>query len=241
QLERVLDVIESRMEPDKFNVNRQVYTIRNIYFDTEDNQLIRNSLAKPRYKEKIRLRTYAGAGKDAKAFLEIKKKFNGLVNKRRTKMEAGEAMAFVENGGKIIYKPYMNPQVVKELSYMVSRYKLMPKVMISYDRLAYFEKGNPDLRISLDTNIRTRRDELNMNAGIYGRLLLPENIWLMEIKTAKAMPVWLTEMLAEEEIRRVSFSKYGTEYKNYLKEQESKYAESKRTINKKEKVEVKYA
>ncbi|MCR5482770.1 MAG: VTC domain-containing protein, partial [Clostridia bacterium] len=47
QLERVLDVIESRMEPDKFNVNRQVYTIRNIYFDTEDNQLIRNSLAKP--------------------------------------------------------------------------------------------------------------------------------------------------------------------------------------------------
>ncbi len=241
QLGRVLDVIESRMEPDKHNIDRQVYTIRNIYFDTEDNQLIRNSLAKPLYKEKIRLRTYAGAGKEAKAFLEIKKKFNGLVNKRRTKMEAGEAIAFVENGGKIIYKPYMNPQVVKELSYMVSRYRLKPKVMIAYDRLAYFEKGNPDLRVSLDTNIRTRRDELDMNAGSHGRLLLPRNIWLMEIKTARAMPVWLTELLAEEGIRRVSFSKYGTEYKNYLKEQERESAKSKERTNMKGKDEVKYA
>ena len=240
QLNRVLDVIESRMEPDKHNINRSTYTIQNIYFDTEDNQLIRNSLEKPLYKEKIRLRTYAGAGKDGRAFLEIKKKFNGLVNKRRTRMEVAEAVNFVENGGKILYRDYMNPQVVKELSYMVSRQKLMPKVMIAYDRLAYFEKGNPDLRISLDTNIRTRRDELSMEAGTHGKLLLPRNIWLMEIKTAKAMPLWLTELLSEEKIRKVSFSKYGTEYKNYLKQQANEAALS----NEKERVEtreVKYA
>jgi len=149
---------------------------------------------------------------------------NGLVNKRRTKITIEDAYRFIENGGKVAVDEYMNTQVLKELSYMVRNYNLYPKVMIAYDRMAYFEKGNPDLRISFDTNIRTRRDNLKLEEGDYGALLVQPGMWLMEIKTAKAMPIWLTDLLAREEIRKVSFSKYGTEFKNYIKNKKNREA-----------------
>jgi len=88
--------------------------------------------------------------------------------------------------------------------------------MIAYDRLAYFEKGNPDLRISFDTNIRSRRDDLRLEEGNAGTLFIPNDMWLMEIKTASAVPLWLTSLLAQEDLYKTSFSKYGCEYKNYI-------------------------
>lgn len=224
QMARVLDEIEKHMTPDKNNINRETYSICNLYFDTEDDYLIRRSLSKPVYKEKLRLRTYGIPQKQDIAFLEIKKKVQGLVNKRRTKISVQDAYRFIENGGKVAVDESMNIQVLKELSYMVQNYKLYPKVMIAYDRMAYFEKGNPDLRISFDTNIRSRRDNLKLEEGDYGTLLVQPGLWLMEIKTAKAMPIWLTNLLAKEKIRNVSFSKYGTEFKNYIRNKRNKEA-----------------
>ncbi|QIB70190.1 polyphosphate polymerase domain-containing protein [Aminipila butyrica] len=217
QMIHVLEEIEKHMTPDKNNIGRKTYSICNLYFDTADNHLIRTSLSKPLYKEKVRLRTYGAAKKEDIAFLEIKKKVQGLVNKRRTKITVQDALRLIENRGKIAVQDYMNVQVLKELSYMVQNYKLYPKVIIAYDRMAYFEKGNADLRISFDTNVRSRRENLRLEDGDYGHLLLPRNTWLMEIKTSKAMPLWLTQLLAEEELRSVSFSKYGAEYKKFIR------------------------
>lgn len=224
QMARVLDEIEKHMTPDKFNKDRQTYSICNIYFDTEDDYLIRTSLGKPDYKEKLRLRTYGTPNKDGKAFLEIKKKVNSVVNKRRTTIGLQEAYRFVENGGKVALTDETNPQVLKELAYMVQHYNLQPKVIIAYDRMAYFEKGNPDLRISFDTNIRSRRDNVRLEEGSYGTALLEPNVWLMEIKTASAMPLWLTKLLTEEKIHKVSFSKYGAEYKKYINQKNQREA-----------------
>lgn len=222
QMTRVLSEIEKHMTPDKNNLNRETYSICNIYFDTENDDLIRTSLSKPVYKEKVRLRTYGVPKKDDIAFLEIKKKVQGLVNKRRTKIKIQDAYRFIENGGKIGVEQYMNVQVLRELSFMTQKYKLYPKVMIAYDRMAYFEKQNPDLRVSFDTNIRSRRNYLKLEEGTQGEPLLEAGTWLMEIKTAKAMPLWLTGLLSGEQIRQVSFSKYGTEFKNYLSSKKNK-------------------
>lgn len=216
-LNRALAEVEQHMVPDKFNRDRKTYTISNIYFDTADDYLIRTSLSKPKYKEKLRLRTYGVPDKNDTAFLEMKKKFNGLVNKRRTVIPLQDGYKFVENGGIVSLSEGMNPQVVREISCMIRRYgSLRPKVMIAYDRLAYFEKGNPDLRITFDTNIRSRRDNLRLEEGNDGAMLLPNGMWLMEIKTASAVPIWLTNLLAQEDIYKTSFSKYGYEYKNYI-------------------------
>ncbi len=215
-LQRVLEVIDAHMELDSHCMGHSLYTIANIYYDTSDNRLIRESLSKPAYKEKLRLRSYGVPDMDSEVFLEIKKKYRGLVNKRRTVLRLGEAYDFIASGEKPQIKDYMNPQVVNELEYFLNNYNLNPKVYIAYDRLAYFEKGNDDLRISFDTNIRTRRYDLALEMGDYGDRLLDKDIWLMEIKTSLAKPLWLCEMLSEFEIRDSSFSKYGTEYKNML-------------------------
>lgn len=223
-LNRMLAEVESHMEPDKFNKNRSTYSISNIYFDTPDDYLIRTSLAKPKYKEKLRLRAYGVPAKNDTAFLEMKRKVDGLVNKRRTKILLQDGYRFVSNGGITKLTADMNPQVAMEIVCMVQRCgTLDPKVMIAYDRLAYFEKGNPNLRISFDTGIRSRRTRLKLEEGNDGELLLPSGIWLMEIKTATAVPLWLTNLLSREGLVKSSFSKYGFEFKNFLSNTKEEY------------------
>lgn len=213
---KVINIMDTYMELDAYNINHKPYTIANIYYDTNDDYLIRTSLSKPDYKEKLRLRAYGVPDKKSKVYLEIKKKYKGLVNKRRTALYLNEAYKLAASGEMPEIKEYMNEQVLKEIEYFLSVYKLKPKVYIAYDRIAYFEKGNPDLRISFDMNIRSRRYEIGLDRGDYGELLLERDLYLMEVKTAMAKPLWLTKMLTELDIKRSNFSKYGTEFKNYI-------------------------
>lgn len=208
----VIGIMDMRMELDKYNKNHKPYTIANIYYDTADDYLIRSSLSKPVYKEKLRLRAYGVPDKDDKVFLEIKKKYKGLVNKRRTALKLSEAYGFVSTGIPPKRENYMNGQVLSEIEYFLSVRNVFPKVYLAYDRLAYFERGNADLRISFDFGIRTRRYDVGLELGDEGAPLLGEELYLMEIKTSRAKPLWLCKMLSDLEIRRKSFSKYGTEF-----------------------------
>lgn len=212
--EKVLEIMDRHMTLDKHNQDHKPYTIANVYYDTPDDYLIRKSLSKPVYKEKLRLRSYGVPNSDTKVFLEIKKKYNGLVNKRRSVLKLSEAHNLLETGKIPEIKDYMNGQVLNEIAYFLSHYDLMPKVYLAYDRVAYFEQGNQDLRISFDMNIRSRRYNVALEKGDYGEMLLDGDTYLMEIKTSRAKPLWLTNMLTELNIKRQSFSKYGTEYKN---------------------------
>ena len=217
--EKLIPILEKYMELDRYNEGRKPYTISNIYYDTKDDYLIRKSLDKPSYKEKLRLRAYGVPNKDTKVFLEIKKKFNGLVNKRRTALSLSEAYDFTKTGKKPAQKEYMNMQVSKEIEYFLKMYKLFPKLYLAYDRIAYFGKEDAELRISFDTNIRTRRYDVRLERGDYGTRLLEKDVYLMEIKTSLAKPLWLTNALSGLCIKRVNFSKYGTEYKKHLTEE----------------------
>lgn len=214
---KVQEVLLEYMELDEYNKTHPFYTISNIYYDTFDNHLIRTSISKPKYKEKLRLRGYGVPSLDDKVYLEIKKKVNGLVNKRRTKLVLSEAYEFARTGEKPEYKKYMNKQVLKEIEYFLSLYKLEPKIYIAYDRKAYFGINNRDLRITFDTNIRTRREMLRLEYGDFGERLLEDGLWLMEVKAEKSIPVWLSRMLSDFKLYKTSFSKYGTEYKSMLR------------------------
>ena len=214
--EKVIKVMDAYMVIDSHNEGHTPYTIANIYFDTPDDCLIRNSLSKPKYKEKLRLRAYGIPNENAMVYLEIKKKYKGIVNKRRTTLRLSEAYDFVATGKAPEPKAYMNTQVLREIEYFLKVYDLSPKLYLAYDRIAYFEKGNADLRISFDMNIRTRRYALRLEDGDFGERLLDGEFYMMEIKTALAKPLWLTHMLDALNIKRRSFSKYGTEYKKMI-------------------------
>ena len=208
--------LSQRMELDAYNRGGACYTICNLYYDAEDSTLIRTSLGKPKYKEKLRLRAYGVPALHDMVFIEIKKKVNGIVNKRRTQMKLSEAYAFLSTKQKPETKPYMNEQVVNEISYLIRRIDLAPKTYLAYDRIAYFDKENRGLRISFDANIRARREDVRLELGSSGKRLMEPQFWLMEIKTENALPYWVTEMLAKHQVYSTSFSKYGTEYKNFV-------------------------
>lgn len=220
--EKILNILHYYMDEDDYNKDGNFYTISNIYYDTEDNSLIRTSLSKPKYKEKLRLRAYGVPRPNDFVFLEIKKKVNKLVNKRRTTMNLQEAYSFIKTGQKPPMKDYMNHQVMNELDYFINRYELIPKLYLAYDRRAYFGKENHGLRISFDTNIRTRRYELKLEKGDFGEPLLAPDVWLMEIKAEKAIPLWLAELLSKHKVYSTSFSKYGTEYYSFIADQNRK-------------------
>ncbi|GIP29024.1 molecular chaperone [Paenibacillus sp. J23TS9] len=205
------------MEPDENNKDDKFYTISNLYYDTEHHSLIRTSLAKPKYREKLRIRSYGVPGSDAKVYLELKKKVFGLVNKRRTSLRLDEAYEFIRTGAAPAYRKGMNEQVIREIEYFLSRYELQPMVYLAYDRIALFCKDNRDLRITFDTNIRSRRYDLKLEAGDYGEQLMERGQWLMEVKAEKTIPVWLSKMLSEHQMYRTSFSKYGNEYKKSIR------------------------
>lgn len=212
----LMEFLKKYMTEDKYCKDNKFYTISNIYYDTFDNELIRRSIDKPVYKEKLRLRSYGVPRLEDLVFLEIKKKYKGIVNKRRTVIRLKEAYDFTNCGIRPHNSEYINEQVVDEITYFMDFYKTVPKLYLAYDRLAMFGKEDSNLRITFDKNIRTRRDNLHLEAGDFGNPLLEEDLWLMEIKTINSLPMWLTQKLTQLDIKGVSFSKYGTEYKNYF-------------------------
>jgi hypothetical protein len=217
-LPQLCERLSEYMELDEYNKRFETYSIANIYYDTDDSFLIRTSLSKPKYKEKLRLRSYGAPALDSKVYVEIKKKVAGLVNKRRSAMTLREAYRFLESGNAPKIRDGMNRQVIGEIRYFLQTRELSPAVCISYDRKAYFGIGEHDVRVSFDTNIQARRYDLRLESGAYGERLLDDGLWLMEIKTARSIPIWLCRLLSEYKIYPVSFSKYGAEYKQTLEQ-----------------------
>ncbi len=213
QAELMQRILDDRMSLDSYNKRDYTYRIKNIYYDTESDELIRHSLSKPKFKEKLRLRAYGDADENCPVYIEIKKKVNKLVNKRRSAMYIDEALEFLKSGVLPESRAHHNRQVLNEVAYMLGRYELHPAVYIAYDRRAYFSKDESDLRVSFDRSITTRRTALDFGSGDGGDQLLESGEWIMEVKTAYSMPMWLTRLLAEYEAYPSGFSKYGAEFK----------------------------
>lgn len=215
QYQELMRRLEEHITKDPFHKEQDFMHICNIYYDTPTDEFIRSSIEKPVYKEKFRVRSYGVPELSDKVFLEVKKKFKGVVYKRRTVMPLSQAYEFIENKKEPVGKG-INRQILHEILYFLNSHELHPKVYIAYDRKAFYSKKDKSLRITFDSNIRTRREDLKLELGSYGTPLLDGRVRLMEIKASSALPLWLTAILSEEALYSTSFSKYGTEYKEYM-------------------------
>ena len=219
QYEALLEEIHKYMDPDKFCIGGKDYGIYNLYYDTPDDYLIRTSLEKPYYKEKIRLRSYySPASPNDKVFLEIKKKVGGIVTKRRVTMTLAESDAYLLQRQKPVdLSKYLQKQIFSELDVFLDNYPIAPKQYISYQRSAFFGKDDPDFRLTFDRQITERRYDLSLGLPSYGAQIIAPNQRLMEVKIAGAMPLWLSQKLAELKIYKISFSKYGRAYQRFIR------------------------
>ena len=187
------------------------YTISNIYYDTDSYELIRTSIENPVYKEKLRLRSYGASAANDMVFIELKKKYNGVVYKRRLTLPYQQAI-------QLLHKNTIanNSQILSEIKHFLSIYSVSEKVFICYDRIAYTGIHDQDLRITFDSNIRFRQIALRLDKGTWGDTLLPQDQVIMEIKIPGVFPTWLSALLSEFKMFPISFSKYGSCYKKFI-------------------------
>ncbi len=224
QQKRVLEGMEAYMKEDEHGRSQ----IQSLYYDTPDSILARRSLDKPMYKEKLRLRSYGIANDDTQVFVEIKKKFDGVVYKRRVGMKLPQSRVFLPGSftgtpgaARFLQKSFRDglkagsskAQIVKEIEYFLGYYKgIRPAMMLQYERDAFYAKDDHEFRITFDDNIRWRTDNLRLDKGYFGNRLLDPGYVLMEVKVGAAMPEWFVKILTQNRIYKTSFSKYGTAY-----------------------------
>ena len=209
QKEKVLDSMQEHMTLDKYGRT----TIRNLYYDTDTYLLIRRSIEKPLYKEKIRIRSYSSTMSDSTVFVELKKKYKHVVYKRRISMPNNEATEWLSG----VKQGVNNTQISEEIDYFMQFYgALHPTVFLSYEREAYYCNYGSDFRVTFDDNILCRQNDLSLESEVYGESILPKGMVLMEIKCSGGVPLWMTQVLSRERIFKTPFSKYGTAYKTLI-------------------------
>jgi len=230
---RLIEKCNDRMIADEHGKS----TVYSLYMDTPDYLLARRSLERPIYKEKLRLRSYGTSYDDSIVFIELKKKFDSIVYKRRVQMDL-KSMEMYINCKKLFrdadrskeYKDNLNSklikeiavknnfseidkQIMRELDYAIDRYEgIQPRVLLIYDRESYYEADDHEFRMTFDTNVKYRTDELTLKAKDSGTRITADDQVLMEVKAGGAIPIWFTRILTEEGLFPQSFSKYGTAY-----------------------------
>ena len=208
---QVLPILKQYMNEDVHGES----TICNIYFDTKQYDLIRHSITKPFFKEKVRLRSYNTPTQNSKVYLEIKRKYDKVVGKRRIETTLEEIQKYKEN---ISSLQNVNEQIQKELDYTFKFNSLEPTMYISYLRTAYYEKENMDFRATIDKNVLARNYDLHLESGSYGTPILNKNYYILEIKTLGSIPLWFVRTINELNIKPGNFSKYGEAYEQIIME-----------------------
>jgi len=212
----MISFLKQHLKFDPYSQNGLGYRVLNVYYDTHDYSIIRNSLAKPKYKEKLRLRSYQANPKpEDPVFLEIKKKFEGRINKRRLDLTYQKAIDYLTSKNMPHFQTYMTQQIFNEIDYFIKIHQARPGAFVSYQRLA-FESDSQDLRVTFDDQMlfRTKNISLVQDGGL--PILADPTYSLMEVKSQDNFPYWLASKLSEYELYSQSFSKYGTAYKQLL-------------------------
>lgn len=207
QQTRLLLSAGEHLIPDEYSHS----SIRNLYLDTPDFRLVRRSLEKPVYKEKLRLRSYDRADDAHPVFMELKKKYRSIVYKRRLTLPHAQALGCL-NGA----LSWPDTQIGGEIDYAMHFYPdLEPRVYLSYERDSWKE-AESGLRITFDEDILFRTDTLTLDSDPWGKPLLNDHQVLMELKAPGAIPLWMVRLLTDIGLYKTSFSKYGTAYKIML-------------------------
>ena len=213
QRDALLKAIEGHLALDRFGHS----SIRNIYYDTDTWRLVRRSIEKPWYKEKLRVRSYGMASDVSPVFVELKKKYERVVYKRRLSLPCQEAMEGLRPESILPAKP-KDWQIGREIEAFKQFYgpTLAPAMFLTYEREAYFPIDGVDFRLTIDENLLWRMEDIDLRAPVGGQFIIPPDEMILELKTPGSIPMWMVRFLSENKIYQTSFSKYGTAYQQWL-------------------------
>ncbi|QHF55620.1 MULTISPECIES: polyphosphate polymerase domain-containing protein [Streptococcus] len=210
QRRQLLSDLGKHMEADDFAQS----TITSLYFDTEQFDMIQDSLAKKYGKEKVRLRTYEmESDLDMPAFLEIKQKIDGVGYKYRIKTTPRQAAILMASDADKVVE---DKRLASQLEKLHQRYGVIkPSMLIAYKRLSFRGKKDKSVRVTLDMNMTYAVVNQLTMIGHESFPLLPDQQLIMEVKVAEQIPDWLENILHQYKLEKNSFSKYGHAYGLY--------------------------
>lgn len=208
---RLIKELDLHMTRDEYGL----HTINSLYYDTVNYDLISLARRKPNYREKLRIRCYGTDYVNAPYFLEIKKKVNKVIYKRRVDMNFYQVNDFINHGLLPINNSFSDELTLMEVKRILDN-NVFPSVMVIYDRIALFDNLDPNFRVTFDFNMRWRKDRLNFLHDDSGSIIAPEVDVIMEVKILKSYPLWFSQLLSELKIFPQSFSKFGEVYKRYI-------------------------
>ena len=216
QYNALMEALGDKLVKDEYFYN----DIYNLYLDAPDHRLIIQSIEKPMYKETFRVRSYGLAeNEDSKVYLEIKKKFDGTSHKRRISMALGEFYKYMEKGNR---PKGANPITLAELDYDFEKYNLQPSILINYERYSYYFRGNKDLRVTFDHNVKYRVKKPDLTNGDDMHHIIDKDMYIMEIKSLDSLPIKLSQLLAKLKIYPRGFSKPKNAYLKSLERAKQK-------------------
>ncbi len=209
QYEKLCECMKNHMILDEYGRHK----ISNIYFDTDDYRIIRHSIEKPKYKEKLRVRCYGQPSENSEVFIELKKKFKGVVYKRRIVSKQEDALSYLIDGE----NPPNDCQIINEIDYFMQSYEtLEPRVYLSYDREAFYSHEDSEFRMTFDFNVKMRDKNVSLHETKDDKEVLSKDLVLLEVKTVSGLPFWFLDYTAKNGVYKTSFSKYGTAYNKYI-------------------------
>ena len=220
QKQHMLEVVKANMHKDSY-FESEVY---NIYFDTDNYDLIIQSVEQPMFKEKLRARSYGGFDK---VFFEIKTKLCGKENnvgyKRRVRITKNDYNKLVKNHEKLLSFMPQNAdgpndyRVAREVDYLIDLFDLKSKILVFYIRQSW--QGEGGLRITFDEDLKYRTKDIGFSKRkIDKNYFDDEKNIIMEIKAHGVLPLWLVKKLSAERIFPQQFSKVGKIYQKIGKD-----------------------
>jgi len=216
---KILKELKVLFKGDSYGDKTGKYKVISLYYDTTNLDFFWEKVDGEEIRSKLRLRTYvpnspdkAKNSKKNPLFLEIKKKKNCNVFKKRINIDIDFAEKFINNpffDTKFINSLSENDKkALGEIAYLKSKLALRPMLLVYYDRQAFVSKDNLNVRVTFDTNIRYREKDLSLRTRPSDKHILHPSLAVMEIKYSNYLPLAIVQILQKYKCESHPFSKY---------------------------------
>ena len=202
------------VDPDPYCAARRegYYTVRSIYFDTDDMTYYFEKKDSVKVRKKLRVRTYNHPDADSTAFIEIKRKFGRRGMKERLSLpllrvddalNGKDPLRFLE------VPSYRDRKTLGKIRFLMHVKSLKPVVLVTYDREAFVGRVNARDRLTFDCNIRSQIEPQLEHIFREEDLKTFENeYFVLELKFDDLMPSWMARIIKEFNLVSHSYSKY---------------------------------
>jgi hypothetical protein len=217
KLDELRRTIAPYVRLDAFSESRpdKQYTVRSVYYDSRRFECYQEKLEGFTFKKKFRIRGYDQPDDHSLVFLEIKRKREDFIYKSRARVrwsDIGSVFGGYGAAGRLPFEPgTAEAAAAGRFLYNYYRRRLVPVVLVAYEREAFYSRFEPALRLTFDKSIRSRL--FPSLASLYqdrdALFILPGH-FIFEVKFYMVLPMWVRATIRKLGLQRMAFSKYGT-------------------------------